>query len=182
VGIQLSKQKEVFPFSQDHMQSVAALINDQQHPSVNASVEESEFVPGPAESDEAKLIEKKKVISEEKMAYYKEQLLELMEKDKPYLDSEITLPKLGQMLGLNTYQTSYLINNCFEENFYTFINRYRLEACKKMLISPQYTHLSILGIAFQAGFSSKTAFNTFFKKTTGLSPKDYKEQMKKENQ
>ena len=67
------------------------------------------------------------------------------------------------------------INNCFDENFYTFINRYRLEDCKAMLVNEKYNHLSILGIAFEAGFNSKTAFNTAFKKNTGLSPKEFKE-------
>lgn len=117
--------------------------------------------------------ERKKVISEEKVNNYKIQLLNLMQKNKPYLDSEITLPKLGLMTHLNTYQTSYLINKCFDENFYTFVNRYRLDECKNMLLNKESSHLKILDISFDAGFNSKTAFNTAFKKSTGLSPKEF---------
>ena len=83
------------------------------------------------------------------------------------------------MIPLNTYQTSYIINTCFNENFYGFVNRYRIEECKRMLESNEYNNLSILGIAFEAGFNSKTAFNTTFKKLTGLSPKEYKDRLDK---
>lgn len=90
----------------------------------------------------------------------------------------VTLPvsKLGELLGRNTYQISYLINNCFQENFHTFVNRYRLEACEQMLLDPKYTHLSIWGIAFEAGFNSKTVFNTTFTRETGLSLKELRKQ------
>lgn len=175
IGLQLTKQKNVFPFSEDQKESVAALIQDQ-----DASAEpKNEVARSITDNEDVKITVRKQVISEEKMAYYKEQLLALMENEKPYLDSEITLPKLGKMLLLNTYQTSYLINNCFGENFYTFINRYRLEECKRRLLNADYDHLSILGIAFDSGFNSKTTFNTSFKKSTGLSPKEFKEKMNK---
>lgn len=173
VGVQVAKQKDVFPFSKEQSESIAAIIEDLQHTSADKTLENE------LDSDED-TPDRKKVLSEERLSYFNTKLLELMEKEKPYLDSEITLPKLGKMLLLNTYQTSYLINASFGENFYTFINRYRIEECKKMLASNQYQHLSILSIAFEAGFNSKTAFNTSFKKSTGLSPKAFKAQMEQE--
>ncbi len=128
------------------------------------------------EPESAPAEHKKAVIHPEKIEFYKLRLTELIEKEKPYLDSEITLPKLGKMLGLNTYQTSYLINTGFQENFFTFINRYRIAECKHMLRNKKWDHLSVLAIAFEAGFNSKTAFNTAFKKSTGLSPKEFRAQ------
>lgn len=116
-------------------------------------------------------------MTDENLYQYTTRLLNLMETEKPFLDSEITLPKLGKMLLLNTYQTSYLINTSFGENFFTFINRYRINECKAMLADHRNNHLTILGIAYNSGFNSKTAFNTAFKKVTGLSPRDYKEQV-----
>jgi YesN/AraC family two-component response regulator len=177
IGVQVIRQKDVFPFSKEQNESVAALINESDNSGletleVNNTVETDHIVT------ETKPI-RKQVLSDEKLQQYKEQLLKLMETDKPYLDSDLTLPKLAKMLPLNTYQTSYVINICFNENFYTYINRYRVEECKRMLESNEYNNLSILGIGFEAGFNSKTAFNTSFKKRIGLSPREYKEQFDK---
>ncbi|MEO7991195.1 MAG: helix-turn-helix domain-containing protein [Chryseolinea sp.] len=179
VGIQVSKQKDVFPFTKDQMESVADLIHDHQHVTEKEVKVESALTLENNDPHQISMPERKKVISEEKITHYKQQLEVLMELEKPYLDSEITLPKLAELLKLNTYQASYLINSCFNENFFTFVNRYRLDKCKRMLIDPTYNHLSILGIAFECGFNSKTAFNTSFKKYVGLSPKEFKEQIGK---
>ncbi len=182
VGIQIVKQKEVFPFSKEQTESVLELIDEENALSEHPGTETSEmtFPVEMTEQDpeqESKTSEHKKaVIHPEKIEVYKLRLLELMENEKPYLDSEMTLPKLGKMLDLNTYQTSYLINTGFHENFFTFINRYRIAECKHMLTSKKWDHLSVLAIAFEAGFNSKTAFNTAFKKSTGLSPKEFRAQ------
>jgi AraC-like DNA-binding protein len=180
-GIQVIRQKDVFPFSKEQTVSIAALINET---GIEAPVSETVISDNPPEASNgltAIKTGKKQVLANEKLQHYKEQLLKLMENGKPYSDSDITLPKLGKMLLLNTYQTSYLINTCFGENFYTFINRYRVEECKRLLESNQYNHLSILGIGYEAGFNSKTAFNTTFKKITGLTPKEYKDRVDKRN-
>ncbi len=175
IGIQVVKQKDVFPFSKEQIESVNDLIKDQQ-PAYDTNNKDGreEFQ---ADNVKKNLPERKKLISEESTIYYSERLKELMELKKPYLDNELTLPRLAELLQLNTYQTSYLINASFDENFYSFINRYRIENCKQMLVDPLYSHLSILGIAFESGFNSKTAFNTVFKKSTGLSPKGFREQI-----
>jgi AraC-like DNA-binding protein len=178
-GVQVIRQKDVFPFSKEQNESVAALIDEagDETPVLETAVSANQ----PETSNEIIVSKgsKKQVLADEKLLHYKEQLLKLMEKEKPYSDSDITLPKLGRMLLLNTYQTSYLINTCFSENFYTFINRYRIEECKRMLESNEYNHLSILGIGYEAGFNSKTAFNTTFKKNTGVTPKEYKDRIDK---
>jgi AraC-like DNA-binding protein len=164
LGIQISKQKDVFNFTEGEKESLIAIINDTQ-----LFDEKEEKLPL-SESQN-----RKKVIPEYKLEEYKIQLLDLMKTEKPYLDSEMTLPKLGQLLNLNTYQTSYLINYCFKENFYTFINRYRIETFKTLLTDKKHQHFSLLGLAFESGFNSKTTFNTVFKKQMGLSPKAFKE-------
>jgi AraC-like DNA-binding protein len=181
-GVQVIRQKDVFPFSKEQNESVSALIDEagDETPVPETAVSANQ----PETSNEIIVSKesKKQVLADDKLLYYKERLLKLMEKEKPYSDSDITLPKLGKMLLLNTYQTSYLINNCFNENFYTFINRYRVEECKRMLESNQYNHLSILGIGYEAGFNSKTAFNTTFKKITGVTPKEFKAKVDKHRQ
>jgi YesN/AraC family two-component response regulator len=181
-GVQVFRQKDVFPFSKEQNESVSALIDEagDETPVPETAVSANQ----PETSNEIIVSKesKKQVLADDKLLYYKERLLKLMEKEKPYSDSDITLPKLGKMLLLNTYQTSYLINTCFGENFYTFINRYRVEECKRMLESNQYNNLSILGIGYEAGFNSKTAFNTTFKKNTGVTPKEYKDRVDSTNQ
>ncbi|MFZ0597901.1 MAG: helix-turn-helix domain-containing protein, partial [Flavobacterium sp.] len=55
-----------------------------------------------------------------------------------------------------------------------FINRYRIEEAKKMIQDPNMEHLSLMGIAFEVGFNSKTVFNTTFKKSTNQTPSEFK--------
>ncbi len=179
IGFQITKQKDVFAFDETEKEGILAvneplseaLLNDnnQGTPSLKKQV----LVD--ATSFTETLADRKKVIPEDKIAVLKIQLLKLMAEESPHLENDITLLKLGSALNLNTYQTSYLINTCFNENFYTFINRYRIDTFKSLLLDKQFSHLSLLGLAFESGFNSKTAFNTAFKKQTGLSPKVFKE-------
>jgi len=174
IGVQIANQKDVFAFSPQERNSVTDLIHAQQHlPEKVIGIQEA---TGESSDREEGSVESRKVIPEHQLGMYKEKLLLLMQQEKPYLDSELTLPKLAAWLSMNTYQASYLINTCFAENFYSYINRYRLEECKRMLSGKEYDHLSILGIAFECGFNSKTTFNTAFKKYTSLSPKEFKSQ------
>jgi AraC-like DNA-binding protein len=119
-------------------------------------------------------LQRNKVLTDEQLLTLKPKLVELMQTQKPYLNSELGLSDLAMMLQLNTYELSYLINAGFENNFYGFVNSYRVEESKTLLNSPKHQHLSMIGIAFEAGFNSKTAFNTAFKKMTGLSPSEFK--------
>ncbi|MEJ7644816.1 MAG: helix-turn-helix domain-containing protein [Chryseolinea sp.] len=177
IGIQLAKQKDVLPSSQKTSEDLTSWIDLQQKQPIPVAVMTQNLVPFFSNTNQAIIpAGRKQVLSNDRLNELKIQLLSLMELKQPFLDSDLSLLKLGDMLQLDSYKTSYLINNCFNENFYVFINRYRLEACKKMLIDPGYNHLSILGIALEAGFNSKTAFNTSFKKYTGLSPKAYRDQ------
>ncbi len=181
VGFQLVRQQDVFSFSNEQAKSLSDLVDNQSQLYLpNQEVDEDADMANLDEpyldtAPESPALQKKKAVSDEKMLVYHQRLLTLMETEKPYIDSEITLPKLARMLLLNSYQTSYLINSGFNENFYNFINRYRLEDCKRMLANPEFDHLSILDIAFESGFNSKTSFNTAFKKYTGCSPREFRE-------
>lgn len=101
-------------------------------------------------------------------------VLGIMEKHKPYLNSELTLPELAQLSSMKTNELSRLLNDGLGENFYSLVNRYRVEESKRLLVDPKYQHLSILGIAMEAGFNSKTAFNTNFKRITQQTPSTYR--------
>ena len=123
--------------------------------------------------DEQPVSERKQVLSEDQLLILKPKLVELMQDQKPYLNSELGLPNLATMMQLSTHELSYLINVGFNGNFYGFVNSYRVEESKTLLNSPKHQHLSMIGIAFEAGFNSKTAFYTAFKKMTGVSPTEF---------
>lgn len=126
-------------------------------------------VPTAAESP-ANSASGKLVLSPEAMALRRAQLTALMETEKPWLDPELTLSQLAEQLGLNASQLSYLVNNGFEQNFNDFVNTYRVEEVKHKLSTPDFQHLSLLGMAFESGFNSKATFNRAFKKLTGQAP------------
>jgi len=106
----------------------------------------------------------------------KNKLSLIMQNDKPFLDNELNLVKLAQIQGINIRELSFVINEGFGENFNQFINKYRVEESKRILSDPGFKHLNMLGVAYQAGFNSKTIFNTTFKKLTGFTPSEFRNQ------
>lgn len=111
--------------------------------------------------------------SDEELLTLKSKLLSFMEAEKIYLDPNLGLPQLASRVHLTTHDLSYLINEGFGENFFQFVNRYRIGEAKALLRSEQHKHLSILGIAYDSGFRSKSTFNATFKKVTGVSPSEF---------
>jgi len=110
---------------------------------------------------------------------WKKLLMDYMKTNKPYLDSELTLPQLAHEIGMPRNKLSYLINEHLGMNFFEFINYYRIEQVKKWLGETSKDNLTILGLALDAGFNSKGTFNTSFKKYTGLTPSQYKKNVRK---
>src|SRR5688572_14284419 len=104
----------------------------------------------------------------------KEKLLQYMDSNKPYLKSDLKISELADSLGVPYYQLSQLINDEFLVNFYDFINKYRVEEAKKLLIEDTNNY-KILAIAYEVGFNSKATFNRVFKKFTQLTPSEFKE-------
>jgi AraC-like DNA-binding protein len=125
------------------------------------------------EEKEDKIIEK---AIDPRIELFKEELLTHMKKEKPYLDPELSLPKLAEQMDVTVHYLSQAINTSLNENFFQFINRYRIEESKKLLSQPDKQHYNILQIAYEAGFNSKTTFNTTFKKMVGVSPSEYQKQ------
>lgn len=108
---------------------------------------------------------------------YVSQIQHCMCHDKPYLDADLTLPQLATQLQIPSHLLSRVINEKFGLNFFDFINQFRVEEVKTKLNHPEFDHLSLLGIAFECGFNSKSAFNRVFKKLTGITPSAYKNQL-----
>lgn len=145
------KQKEIYPFKEAAIKEIIAMGEE-------------------TEIDESK----KKVVTDEELVILKSQLTQFMLTQKPYLDSELNLVKLADLFGTSTHKMSYIINTGFNFNFFNFINKHRVEEAKLLLLSTKMDQYSILGIAYESGFNSKTAFNTTFKKFANQTPSEFK--------
>lgn len=101
-------------------------------------------------------------------------LLAYMEEKKPYLNEGLTLTEFAKQVGMSRNQLSFVINNGIGDSFYTFINKYRVEEAKRLIADPKNANFTILSLAFEAGFPSKSSFHNVFKKLTGLTPTEYR--------
>ncbi len=102
-----------------------------------------------------------------------------MKSEKYYLNPDLTLQTLASELGLHANTISETINSGLNKSFPDFVNEYRIKAAIEKLNSSEYSNITVLGIAYDSGFNSKTTFNRAFKKTTGKTPIAYKEQLRK---
>jgi len=93
-----------------------------------------------------------------------------MEEKQPYLDPEITISRLSELLDVRIEFLSEVLNSQLNQNFFDFINKYRVEEFKIQSILKANSHLSIMGIAYNCGFNSKASFYRAFKKFEGISP------------
>lgn len=101
-------------------------------------------------------------------------LMACMEREKPYLNPELNPQLLGELTGTNPHYISQVTNEILQKNFFEFINAYRVEEVKSKLLDPQEQHKTILAIALESGFNSKSSFNRIFKSYTGLTPTQFK--------
>ena len=116
---------------------------------------------------------KVKQVSEERVAEIKQKIEIALERDKAYLDPQLSSSVLAKRINTSQSDLSYVINASFQKNFRELINDYRIRAATVKLVDPSYRHLSIVGIAYEAGFNSEASFYRIFKKTTGTSPTEY---------
>jgi len=109
-------------------------------------------------------------LSDAQAAIYHAQLLTLMEEKKPYLNGELKASELAQMLDISVNHLSQVLNNIQQQNFFDFVNGYRIKEVIKKMEAPKNSHLTLLAMALDSGFNSKTSFNTVFKKMTHQTP------------
>lgn len=100
-----------------------------------------------------------------------------MTREKPYLEYNLTLAELAAYLGLKERHLSEYINGYYHTTFQDFVNSYRIEEAKKLLQANADNRRSIIQIAFESGFNSKSAFNYAFRKHTSTTPSGYRKQV-----
>lgn len=106
-------------------------------------------------------------------------LIYLLEEEKLYKDSNLSIKSLASRLVITPRNLSQILNDQLKSNFYEFITRYRIKEAQRMLIDIKSPHKSVLDIAYDLGYNSKSAFNRAFKEITGLTPSQYKKSISK---
>ena len=119
---------------------------------------------------------KKSLLDENTVITYTIQLLNHLREKEPYLDASLTLRSLADQVDIHPNQLSWLLNESLGKNFNEFINHYRIETFKSIAKDPKNSNITIMGLAYDSGFNSKTVFNTYFKKETGLTPLQFLKQ------
>jgi AraC-like DNA-binding protein len=103
-------------------------------------------------------------------------LQKIMEEEKLFKQPELNIHSLASIMNISKNHLTQVINEQLQINFFEFINTYRVEEAKKILVNPDYSHLNLQGIAAEAGYKSKTTFFINFKKLTGFSPLEWSKQ------
>ncbi|MBO0947613.1 helix-turn-helix domain-containing protein [Fibrella forsythiae] len=111
--------------------------------------------------------------STESVIALRQQLDTYMKRQKPYTNPNLTLAELAIRLRIQPHVLSKLINEEYQKNFFDFINYHRIEELKQRLNDPQFRSYTVLSMAYEVGFNSKTAFNRSFKKLTSQTPSQY---------
>ena len=130
-------------------------------------------------SDYEKIKLSKSGIGNDKIDDIVKKITILMEQEKLYQEAELTLQQLAGRLYVPTYQVSQSLNEGMKKNFYEVVNGYRVEEAKRLLLDEKNRNFTILSVGFEAGFNSKTTFNTVFKKFTGLTPTEFRDKEKR---
>lgn len=114
-------------------------------------------------------------LPDDRMARWKNVLENVMRTQKPYLNPALSLQLLAQTVGLKEKDLSEVLNTGFSKSFHEYVNTYRIEEVKRLLLNPEKQYLTNFAMAQEAGFRSRSAFFGLFKKYVGLTPGEFKQ-------
>jgi AraC-like DNA-binding protein len=109
--------------------------------------------------------------------FYFDKIKQLVEEEKLYLNPKLSIKDIAERLKTNVNYVSRAINNKAENNFFEFINKYRVREYERVVILPEKANYTLLAIALECGFNSKASFNRIVKDTTGLTPIELKNKL-----
>jgi AraC-like DNA-binding protein/multidrug transporter EmrE-like cation transporter len=117
-------------------------------------------------------------LKKEESENYLQKLLQYMDEETPYLDGKLSLAQVAEGIGISKNHLSQVINANLNKNFFDFVNAYRVELIKKKMNNSSNNNITLLGLAYDCGFNSKSSFNSIFKKMTDLTPSEYHKSIK----
>lgn len=132
------------------------------------------FVTEPVKKSEDKKEYKRPTIKENDINPLINKLITILEEKKPFLNPKLSLKDLSDQTGISTHNLTELLNTQLNKTFYDLINGYRVEEVKRLIKEDPGKAFSLLALAYDAGFSSKTSFNTIFKKYVKVTPSEYR--------
>ncbi|MEQ9375657.1 MAG: helix-turn-helix domain-containing protein [Imperialibacter sp.] len=116
-------------------------------------------------------------LSQKDMSVIKEKIISSFERDKAYLESNLTLARLGELIEEKPHRISQTLSELVRESFNDFTNRFRVEHAKEMLVKDEFRHYKIEAIALESGFNNKVTFSKAFTKFTAQKPSVYRNSM-----
>jgi len=108
-------------------------------------------------------------LSDVQRTNYAEELVSYMEREQPFVNPDLSVNQIAHSLGVSSRELSQVINQTFNKRFFDFVNSFRIEAAKKLL-ADRSNHMTVQEIMYSVGFSSKSSFNTIFKRKTNKTP------------
>lgn len=120
---------------------------------------------------------KKAALKDEQIDELISRLKNILENEKLYLNPKLSLKDLSDKTDISTHNLTELINTQLDKSFYELINFYRIEEVKRLISEDSEKKFSLLALAYEAGFSSKTSFNTIFKKFVSKTPSEYRNEI-----
>ncbi len=116
-------------------------------------------------------------LSDSQAKKYLETILKYMDDKKPYTDRDLTIYNLSGQTGISRHHITQVLNDLYKKNFFTFVNEYRVQEVIRRMKMPEFRNYTIIAIAYDSGFNSKSTFNSIFKSITKLTPSQYRERL-----
>jgi AraC-like DNA-binding protein len=137
----------------------------------------SAFFSGPAPAGMPRPKYERSSLTGEMSRNLVDRLNRLMSDEKPHLDNSVSLPDLASRLSVSPHHLSQVLNEQLQQTFFEFVAAHRVAEAKRILSSPGAANLKIEEVAERVGYYSKSAFNTAFKRITGLTPSSFRDQL-----
>lgn len=144
---------------------------------LRALAQQEIILPLPVQESNHRKYQKNQLDETEKIRLQKK-LLECMQSQKPYLEPEITIKDVSALSDIPSHFISQILNTVLNQNFYDFINHYRIQESCRLLETDTDNSKNIIEIIYESGFNSKSTFNTAFKKHMHMTPSQYKRTLK----
>ncbi len=127
----------------------------------------------PNSEEQIQVTSLKALVSDSEIDMVLKKLEKGMKEEKWFINPSLSLRDVSENVNISSNKLSWLLNERIGKNYNEFINGYRLENFKNIALNSANSHLTLLALAFDSGFNSKTVFNTFFKKVEGMTPKTW---------